>query len=302
MTQTALILGASGRFGRHAARNFARAGWQLRTFDRASDDLNQAAQGVDVIVNGWNPPYPKWPRLVPRLHAQVIAAARSSGATVLIPGNVYVFGARTSAPWSETARQGAMNELGRIRIDMEQAYRRSGVRTILLRAGDFLDTGPSGNWFDAVLVKSLRRGLFTYPGNPDIPHAWAYLPDLARAAVDLAERRMDLPVYCDVPFPGYTLSGTQMAELLNRVLARQIRLKQMSWLPVHLAAPVWPVGRRLLEMRYLWNTPHWLGSERFDDLLPDFVHTDAARALARCIPGDLVDPQVQPDQPVPTGA
>ena len=88
MTGTVLILGASGRFGRNAAEAFWNAGWQVRNFERGADTLNAAAQGVDVIVNGWTPAYPDWARLVPDLTQQVISAARSSGATVLIPGNI----------------------------------------------------------------------------------------------------------------------------------------------------------------------------------------------------------------------
>ncbi len=39
MTQTALILGSSGRLGHHAAEAFTRAGWTVRRFDRAADKL-----------------------------------------------------------------------------------------------------------------------------------------------------------------------------------------------------------------------------------------------------------------------
>ncbi len=52
--KTVLILGGSGRFGRHARAAFQQAGWRLRLFDRKTDRLEQAAKGVGVIVNGWN--------------------------------------------------------------------------------------------------------------------------------------------------------------------------------------------------------------------------------------------------------
>lgn len=231
MAQTALILGARGRFGRNAALAFEGAGWRVRRFDRAREHLRTVAIGADVIVNGWNPAYPDWPRLVPRLTEQVIDAARFSGATVILPGNVYVFGPQTPAPWSENSPHAASNELGRIRIEMEAAYRRSGVRTIILRAGDFLDTEASGNWFDRMLIPRLGRGVFSYPGNPEIPHAWAYLPDVARAAVALAARREELPAFADIPFPGYTQSGAEMCRALEAVTGRSLQLKRLSPLP-----------------------------------------------------------------------
>ena len=302
MTQTALILGASGRFGRNACEQFARAGWRLRRFDRARDDLNTAAKGADVIVNGWNPDYPDWQKLVPDLHARVIDAAKSSGATVIVPGNVYVFGGDTPGPWGETTPHLARNPLGRIRIDMEGAYRRSGVRVILLRAGDFIDTDASGNWLDRVMLKTLGKGVFTYPGNPDIDHTWAYLPDLCRAAVHLAEKRDQLPVFADIPFPGLTASGAEVAAQISAITGAEIRVKRMSWLPLQLARPFWRMAACLLEMRYLWDTPHRLDGTLFDSLLPDFHATSLREALTSALPAASVKRQINPDQPVTAGS
>lgn len=301
MTQTALILGASGRFGRNAAEQFAKAGWSVRRFDRARDDLNTAAHGADVIVNAWNPAYTDWAQLVPQLHPQVIEAARASGATVIVPGNVYVFGKDTPAPWSEATPHQARNPLGRIRIDMEAAYRQSGVQCILLRSGDFIDTQASGNWLDSLMLKSIHKGVFTFPGNPSIDHAWAYLPDMCRAAVSLAEMRDQLPVYSDIAFPGYTASGTEVAATLGRITGAIIRLKPMSWLPLYLARPFWRMATSLLEMRYLWDTPHSLDGSLFANLLPGFRATPLQEALATALPSDLGQPQINPNQTVAAG-
>lgn len=302
MTQTALILGASGRFGRNAAEQFAVAGWAVRKFDRSRDDLMEAARGADVIVNGWNPAYTDWASQVPDLHAKVIKAARQTGATVILPGNVYVFGENTPAPWTATSDHRAENPLGRIRIRMEKAYRQSGVRTILLRGGDFIDTRNSGNWFDQVLTKSLAKGRFTYPGNPEIPHAWAYLPDYCRAIVQLAERREALPGFTDIPFPGYTMSGREMTELLDRISPGHVRLKQMSWLPLILARPFWRMAGCLLEMRYLWNTPHWLDRTTFDQILPGFQNTPVREALASAVSHPSLEQEINPNQTVAAGS
>lgn len=299
MTQTVLILGATGRFGRNAAQQFRAAGWHVRVFDRARDQLNMAAQGADVIVNAWNPLYPDWAAQVPKLHAQVIEAAELSKATVIIPGNVYVFGSQAPLPWSAATPHLATNPLGQIRMEMEEAYKASTVRTIVLRAGDFIDTQASGNWFDQIMTKHLSKGRLTYPGNPHIPHAWAYLPDLCRAAVELAEMRHELPRYADIPFAGFTLSGEQMAQGLSDVLGKEIRIKKMSWLPLQVARPFWPLAKCLLEMRYLWDTPHSLDGTMMADLLPNLLATPLETALAAAIPADLIQTQIHPNQTVP---
>lgn len=287
MPQTVLILGASGRFGRNADLAFHEAGWTVRRFDRETDTLQQAAQGADVIVNAWNPPYPDWARLVPNLHRQVIDVASRTGATVIVPGNVYVFGADTPGPWSGETPHLAQNPLGRIRVEMEEAYRASSVRTIILRAGDFIDTCTSGNWFDQVMIKSLAKDQFVYPGNLDLPHAWAYLPDLARTAVMLADMRGDLPRFSDIPFAGYTCTGAEIAAALSRVTGRNLSVKTMNWWPLHLARPFWRMAPHLLEMRYLWNLPHRLDGTHLAGLLENVPATDLDEALRSAVPAEL---------------
>ncbi|MEM9852086.1 MAG: epimerase, partial [Pseudomonadota bacterium] len=182
-------------------------------------------------------------------------------------------------PWSARSPHRAKNPLGQLRIDMEAAYRASGTRTILLRAGDFLDTEPSGNWFDRIITKPLCKGRIDYPGPTNVPHAWAYLPDLARAAVALAMMRETLPTFADIPFAGYTLTGAEMAAHLGAKQGRPVRPARMAWWPLTIAAPFWPMLRGLQEMRYLWDVPHSLDDAALRAHLPGFEPTPVAHAL-----------------------
>ncbi len=298
MSGNVLILGASGRFGRHAAEAFWNAGWQVRVFDRATDNLPGAAMGVDVIINAWNPPYTEWERQVPDQTEQVIGAAKASGATVLIPGNIYVYGSGSGPRLDALTPKLARNPLGLVRRRMEEAYRAAGVPTIILRAGDFIDTEASGNWFESHIAAGARKGRFVAPGDPDAPHAWAYLPDMARAAVLLAERRAMLETFEEVLFPGYTLSLDEMRSISERILDREIRIRPFPWWMIRLASPFWPMGRKLLEMRYLWDMPHRLDGARLSELLPEFRLTDPLTAIARSLGAEQ---DVHPDQPMPRG-
>ena len=296
MSKTVLILGGSGRFGRNATQAFQSAGWTTRQFDRTSDTLITAATGVDVIVNAWNPPYQHWQKQVPMLTKQVIAAAKASGATVIIPGNVYNYGAEAPELLTPETPQAATNPLGRLRTAMEQAYHSSGVPTIVLRAGDFIDTVPTGIWFDRVLTAKLSKGAFTYMGRWDAPHAWAYLPDVTRAAVMLAEKRDALDRFEVITFPGYTLTGEEMALAMERVLGRTLKRVSFNWTIFHLLRPFWRMMRHIFEMRYLWNKPHRLDGARLQNCLPGFVPTPLDDALRAALPVDI-----QPNQSVATG-
>lgn len=294
MTKTVLILGASGRFGRNSATAFSWANWNVRRFDRNTDSLPDAAWGADVIVNAWNPAYPDWERLVPAMTEQVINTAKDTGATILIPGNVYNYGANMPAQLRQDTPQRPTGTLGAVRQTMELAYRDAGVKTIVLRAGDFIDTTASGNWYDKIVTAKLSKGTFTYPGDMDTPHAWAFLHDLADAAVMLCDRSEDLPQFFEVNFPGYTLTGHQLHQALQDVIGRSLTARKMPWWPLKIAQPFWPMAASLLETRYLWQTPHHMMPDHFEAVLPEFTPTPLLDAIAASLPDDVHDNGVMP--------
>ena len=287
MSQTALILGASGNFGHNAAQAFEAAGWTVRRFDRKTGDMIRDAEGADIIVNAMNPPnYHAWDRLIPRITGQVLAAAKASGATVLLPGNVYVYGDQPG-PWSERTPHRPVARKGRIRDEMEAAYRQAsqqGVQVIILRGGDFIDPDSPNAVLNLVSLKGLAKGRITSLGTPDTPRAYAYLPDMARAAVALAERRDSLGRFEDVPFPGHTFSMSDLTAALQTQLGRPLQLRRFPWWALRLASPVWELARELTEMRYLYDTPHRLEDTRFRQLLPDFEDTSFQCVVARHLP------------------
>jgi nucleoside-diphosphate-sugar epimerase len=288
MGGTVLILGASGKIGSHAARAFAAAGWTVRRWTRGTD-MTAAAAGADVIVNGLNPPgYHDWARQIPAITAQVIAAARASGATVIVPGNVYVFG-DAGGVWSEHTPHRPVTRKGRIRAEMEAAYRDSGVRTILLRAGNFIDSDGNGDVMQLLILRDIARGRLTRAGGADVMQAYAYVPDWARAAVMLAARRADLPTFADIPFPGHAFTMTALQADLSAATGRTLRMVGFPWWLMRLLSPVWELAREMVEMRYLWDTPHQLAGDTFARLLPDFRATDLQSVMRAGLASE-VDP------------
>lgn len=284
MTDTALILGGTGKIGRHATEAFEIAGWQVRQFDRHKDHMTRAAQGCDVIVNGLNPPnYHNWQEAIPQITAQVIDAARHSGATVILPGNVYHFGDRAGT-WSEETPPHPVSRKGRIRLEMERTYARSGVQTIVLRAGNFIDPERHGCIMSEIYLRDIARGKVTVPGPAETRQAFCYLPDWACASVALAERRQQLAQFEDIPFPGHTLSAQDIKAELERITGRGLKFKTFPWWVFTVTGPFWELARELNEMRYLWETDHALSEKRFRELLPSFVSTPRDEVMRSALP------------------
>lgn len=284
MTPTVLILGESGKIGRHAARTFAEGGFHVRLYDRKKGDMVGAAKGADIIVNGLNPPaYHDWVNLIPAITREVIAAARASRATVIIPGNVYNLDAR-GGEWSEHTPHAPPTKKGRIREEMEQAYRDAGVSTIVLRAGNFIDPDQKDDVMKLLLLREIARGRVTAAGDPAASQAYCYLPDWARAAVLLAKRRETLAPFEDVPFPGHTFTVNELRAHAQRELGRPISIAQFPWWLFTLCAPFWELAREMKEMRYLFSLPHSLIGEKFSRLLPEFVPTSLSEVMSAGLP------------------
>ncbi len=301
MTGTVLILGPSGKIGSHSARAFADAGWTVRRYRRGTD-MTRAALGADVIVNGLNPPgYHDWPRLIPAITAEVIAAARASGATVLLPGNIYNFG-QAPGELTEATPHRPTTRKGRIRVEMEEAYRASGVQTIVLRAGNFIDPEGNGDIMSALILRDLRKGHLSNAGDSAALQAYAYVPDWARAAVMLAERRDSLARFEDIPFPGHAFTLEQLRDAVAEATGQSLSIRPFPWWMMRVAAPVWELARELLEMRYLWSMPHWIGTARFDRLLPDFAPTPLRDVMLAGASVALGQDKIDPDKAVRAGA
>ena len=297
MAGRVLVLGASGNFGSHAAREFAAAGWEVSRYRRGTD-MAAAARGADLIVNALNPPnYHAWARLIPGITRDVLAAARASGATVLVPGNVYVFGDQPG-PWGPSTPHRPVARKGQVRAEMEVAYRAAagdGVRTILLRAGDYLDAGSPATILNMVALKPLAKGRIVALGRPAARRAHAHLPDMAKAAVALAALRADLPAFADLPFADHHFSVADLAAEIGRQTGRAPRVTAFPWWQLRLAAPVWELARELREMRYLYDLDHALDPGPLAAVLGQVPHTPFADVVAAHLSRQG---KIDPDKPV----
>jgi nucleoside-diphosphate-sugar epimerase len=286
---TVLILGANGRFGQAATQAFAAAGWQvlaqvrrapaaplpararalaLPLHDTAA--LAAAAAGAQVVVHAVNPVYTRWDAEAMPALQQGLDLAQHLGALFMLPGNVYNHGSRMPPRLDEQTPQHPDTDKGRMRVAMEaQMAQRAaqGLRSVVIRAGDFYGCG-SGSWLDQAVVKDIAKGRLVYPGPLDLPHAWAYLPDLARAFVAVAAQP-PAAAFETLHFEGHTLTGRQLlaaveqaADALGLRPAQGFAVGGMPWGLIRAVGLVYPLWRELGRMRYLWQVPHALDGSR----------------------------------------
>ncbi len=301
MQKTITILGLNGRIGQEAARAFVAAGWQVAGLGRSDrvhipgvrfiagdadrpEDVARASACSEVVLDAVNLPYDKWDRdRFEKSLAARLAGLSGSGKTLLYPGNIYGFAAETHVLTPQTP-ENPPRDKGEIRIRLEKMLKdatvRDSLQVIVLRAPDFFGPGASGTMFDLIMLKNIRRGQLVYPGDPKIGHSWAYLPDLARAFVRVAEERQTLERFDRLHFAGAFRTGLELLDSAERALKQPLTLKQVNWLPYKVLALFVPILREVIKMNYLWENPHRLVDPRLDALIgPDFL-TPFDEALA----------------------
>jgi nucleoside-diphosphate-sugar epimerase len=308
--QTALVIGVTGSIGSEVAAVLVSRGWQVRALHRnpaaavlASalpqsvqwikgdamqlNDVVAAARGTTLIVHAANPPnYRNWRGLALPMLDNTIAAAQASNARILLPATIYNFGEDAPQLLKENSPQNPSSRKGQVRVEMELKLQKAslyGVRSTVVRAGDFFGPGAGNSWLTRGMTSSspLLRSVF-YPGPSNTGHSWAYLPDLAETMVRLIECERPMDAFEVVHFRGHWFErGLRLAELVCRVRGMDpTRIKPFPWWAIKLASPFVGVFREMLEMRYLWHVPLQLNNEKLRALIGAEPHTPIEIALA----------------------
>jgi nucleoside-diphosphate-sugar epimerase len=306
--KTALIIGATGSFGAHAIQALIKHGWAIRALARdpvgAAIKLGQrtpidwvkgdamerasvvaAAAGAQLIVHAANPPgYRNWKGTVLPMAENAIAAAKASGARLVIPGSVYNFAPDSGCAIAEDALQVPATRKGAIRVELErlvrQASQRDGVRALVLRAGDFFGPAAPNSALAWLAQKSRERITRVFMPGP-AAHAFAYMPDLAETLARLADAEDRLGAFEVFHFRGQWLAdGRALGEAMRRATGQpELPIIGFPWIVVWLAAPFNETFRELLEMRYLWNVPIGLDNAKLVRFLGEEPHTPLDAAL-----------------------
>ncbi|WP_332851876.1 NAD-dependent epimerase/dehydratase family protein [Duganella sp. S19_KUP01_CR8] len=312
MEKTALVLGATGGIGGEVARLLVARGWHVKALHREPqraaksndgmhwlagdamnrDDVVNAARGVQLIVHAVNPPgYRNWGALVLPMIDNSIAAARASGARILLPGTVYNYGPDAFPIIDEESPQQPVTRKGAIRVELEarlQAAAADGVRTLIVRAGDFFGPKAGNNWFAQGLIKPGKPlTAISYPGSVGIGHQWAYLPDVAETMVRLVEKEEQLDTFARFQMEGHwDADGTQMVAAIARAARKpELKASAFPWWLLALASPFVTVFRELREMRYLWQQPVHMSNKRLVQVLGAEPRTPLDVAVHRTLAG-----------------
>jgi nucleoside-diphosphate-sugar epimerase len=202
-TADAVVIG-HGPVGSTVAAQLLATGRKVRVVTRSGSGPDQAervradALDPDAIATAignapqvfvaFHAPYSAkaWAALLPRMEASVLGHVRTSGATVAIVESLYAFDGGHS-PFSASSPLQPRSRKGAVRRRLIEARAASGARVVSVVAGDFYGPRVLVAHGGERLVRPVLHGRTVRPmGDPDQPHAFTHMPDLARAMIAAA--------------------------------------------------------------------------------------------------------------------
>ena len=250
--------------------------------------LTAAVGRADVLYNAVNPPsYDRWTQDWPPIAAALLGAAERSGALLVVMGNLYGYG-RPHGPMTADHPLAATDVKGRLRVRMwtdALAARAAGrVRVTEARAADFV--GPMVPAAQSHLMRqlpALRRGRRAWVvGDPDAPHSWSYVPDVAATLAVLGTDSRAEGRAWHVPTTAPRSQRQALTDLAAALGAPPARVSGLPWPVSRAIGTVQPQMREIVAIRHQWDQPFVMDSTETTDVLglPATPWDDVVRATA----------------------
>ncbi len=286
-TQGVHVVFGAGQVGSHLCESLLRSGAKVRVAKRSpagipdgaeralgdATDLafcKEAVAGARVVYHCMNPAYstPIWEEVLPKYLENLIAAAGSAGARLVVLENLYMIGTGDGGPINEDTPINPRSRKGEIRArlagDLLAAHQRGDVRAVAGRASDFY--GPRGvgtHFADRFWRPALTGKPAVFLPNPDNPHTYHFIPDVAEGLKQLGsgpDKILGRPWMLPCA-PAET--SRALVNRFARVLGKDIALRGMPKIALKAIGLVVPIVREVGEMLHQWESPFVVDDARF---------------------------------------
>ena len=228
----------------------------------------EASAGASVVYQCLNPPYAQWPKMFPPLQASVLEGASAAGAKYVAMDNLYAYGPTNGASLTEDLPYAATGSKGRTRAqmarDLLEAHRSGKVRVAIGQASDYF--GPRA------LLSAMGERVF-YPaiagkkaqvmGDPDQPHSYSYVPDIASGLVTLADNDEADGAAWHLP-NAPAITTRQFVDKIYAATGNEPQIQAISRMMVNVLGLFNGQVRELKEMLYEFEEPFVVDSTRFE--------------------------------------
>ncbi len=227
-----------------------------------------AAKGAAVVYQCVSAPYTQWPERFPPLQRGVLAAAERNDALLVALENLYGYGPTGGRPMTEDLPLAATTVKGRTRAAMTgellAAAEAGRVRVSIGRASDFFGPGVTegSTLGERVFGNALAGRRADFIGDPDLPHTYSYVPDVAAGLAVLGTDARASGQVWHLPGP-QTVTTRALLDLVAGEVGHPVAIRSVPKLAVRGLALINPMMRELAEMGYEFEAPFVLDTRKY---------------------------------------
>lgn len=245
-------------------------GAQFQTCDvLKAEDVNRALTGASqaVVTTGFEYRGDVWKVVWPKAMHNLLAAAEAHTVRMVQVDNMYMYGPQDEPlhedmPLTSYGKKpAARSEVTRM---WNKAAREGRVLWAALRAPDFYGPGVHNSHMgDTGLVKVAKGEAAMSLMAPDLPHAYAYVPDIGRAVVSLLDAGDDaFNQVWHVPCAAVR-TPRQMLQMGADAMGVKLKIMAMPSAMLGFLGLFSPQLKELHEMRFTWNRPYQVDATKF---------------------------------------
>ncbi len=227
-----------------------------------------AAKGASVVYQCLNAPYTEWPKRFPPLQRGVLGAAQRNDALLVTLENVYAYGPTHGTPMTEDLPLAATTVKGRARAAMTRELLSAAdvgrVQIAIGRASDFFGAGVTETTLgERVFANAVAGKRADFLGNPNLPHTYSYVPDIAVGLATLGTDARAAGQVWHLPGP-QTVTTRALLDLAAGEVGHPVAVRSVPKVLMRALGLFNPMMRELVEMTYEFDEPFVLDTTKFE--------------------------------------
>jgi len=280
-----LVLGASGNMGSSLVKEFSNRGIEVKAFARNKEkllrlfhneervevvqgdlfnqtDLLKAAQDVDLIVHSVNIPYQEWKKL-PVLMDNVIQTVKMYNLKLAYVDNIYAYGRSVGKKMTEDMPKNPHTKKGKIRLQLENMIKNSEITYTIAHFPDFYGPNADNTTLNTTISAVINNKKAMFLGNPKLAREYIYLPDGAKAFVNLVMNEKAYGQEWNIPSYG-PITGEEIIQMIRELTGYDKKISIVTKRMVQMVGLFNPFMREFAEMFYLIEEPVVLSGEKYE--------------------------------------
>ena len=252
----------------------------------AGDVLNdkevfEAAKGADTIVHAVSFPYEQWEtKHIPCLE-NLLKTAKQINSRFIMLDNIYAYG-KVSSPVREDSIKHPHTKKGKMRLEMEQLIKNSGVTYLIAHIPDVFGPYAKNTILYSTLQAVVQNKNAYFVGPMDVTREFAYTPDIAKIVVTLALNKESYNQNWNIP-GGLKITGHELQRYLQKNFDYSKKLKSAMRRMITFLGLFSAFMREQKEMMYLTETPVILDGSKLQKMIHHIPLTDGMESLNETI-------------------